>query len=87
MRLRPAVTAKRAIQAIEERISAAQRPLNETSSADVKRDSYLNWVYETKVQLQAIFSDAVPGWAGFRMERLNCGSWKCPVTSAKYVSW
>ena len=21
------------------------------------------------------------------MVRLNCGSWKCPVTSAKYMSW
>ena len=27
------------------------------------------------------------GWARFRMVRLNCGSWKCPVTSAKYMSW
>lgn len=59
MRLRPSVTAERAIQVIEERILAAQGPLNERSSADVKRNLYLNWVYETEVQLQAIFADAV----------------------------
>jgi hypothetical protein len=57
--LRRAVTAQRAIEIIEERISATQQPLNAaTDNADLKRHLYLNWVADTEARLQEIFSDA-----------------------------
>src|ERR1035438_4669554 len=29
----------------------------------------------------------ISAFLGFGMVWMNCGSWKCPVTSAKYMSW
>lgn len=59
MHLRRGVTAQRAIEMIEERISAAQGPLNAGGQdPDLKRHLYLNWVSDTEVRLQEIFSDA-----------------------------
>jgi hypothetical protein len=29
----------------------------------------------------------ISAFLGFGMSWVNCGSWKCPVTSAKYMSW
>ena len=58
MRLRHGVTAERAIRVLEERISASQGPINAASDDDLKRNLYLNWVSDTEVQLQEIFSDA-----------------------------
>src|SRR5260370_40813095 len=51
--LRRAVTAQRAIEVIEERISAAQRPLNAAAgNADLKRPLYLNCVADAEPRLQ-----------------------------------
>jgi hypothetical protein len=59
MHLRRGVTAQRAIEVIEEQILASQGPLNVADEdPDLKRHVYLNWVADTEVRLQEIFSDA-----------------------------
>lgn len=59
MHLRRGITAQRAIEVIEERISASQRPLNAAEQdPDLKRHVYLNWVADTEARLQEIFADA-----------------------------
>lgn len=55
MHLRRAVTAQRAIEVIEERISATQQPLNAAAdNADLKRHLYLNWVADTLAYLLGV---------------------------------
>jgi hypothetical protein len=79
MHLRRAVTAQRAIEVIEERISATQQPLNAAAdNADLKRHLYLNWVADTEARLQEIFSDA-----GIEDPVLGRGYWHiCSASSS-----
>jgi len=73
------VTAQRAIEVIEERISASQGPFNAAGEdPDLKRHVYLNWVADTEVRLQEIFSDA-----GTEDPVLGRGYWHiCSVSSS-----
>jgi rRNA-processing protein FCF1 len=58
MRLRHGVTAERAVTVLTDCITASQRPrAGQAMSADIKRHNYLNWVYETQLQIRSIWSD------------------------------
>src|SRR5258708_5446112 len=58
MHLRRGVTVEQAIGALAQRISDSQQAsASNASGAEVKRQTYLNWVNTTQVHLRTVFSD------------------------------